>query len=283
MKKSVMIGIGLTLFCIIAGTLVSYAAGSNPPSNGVKYTNNGQTTVQGALNDLYSKIDGSSCLPSRTASTETLVAGGSKTYDAGSYAKGWTVSCANKTCPTCGDGTSSNISNYNTVSGSGTVNASISVTNAFVYYIPKIFAYNQGKNFGYTNPSSTQSSTLTYSNNTITYRMPFQKITRSGTVGYGTIISGVGVLDTNKYTLVSSGNTASSKTINRNLETCIVGYYSENFNNTKTTPTSTGDVQILNPVTKLSSSSFTINQLVLTYDSSSLNYMTLNYKVYCLK
>ena len=98
-KHKVTIGIELIVFMMIIGTLVSYAAGSNPPSNGVKYTNNGQTTVQGALNDLYDKVGNT--LPTRTPDTSVIAVGGSRTYAYGTYPRDFTVSCANRTCPSC--------------------------------------------------------------------------------------------------------------------------------------------------------------------------------------
>ena len=56
-KHKVMIGIELALLCIIVAILGTSAASSNPPSSGVSYSKNSQTTVEGALNDLYTKAN----------------------------------------------------------------------------------------------------------------------------------------------------------------------------------------------------------------------------------
>ena len=54
-KHKVMIGIELALLCIIVAILGTSAASSNLSSNGVSYSKNSQTKVEGALNDLYKK------------------------------------------------------------------------------------------------------------------------------------------------------------------------------------------------------------------------------------
>ena len=53
-KQKIMLLLEITLLIMIAGTIVSYAAGSNPPSDGVRYNS---TTVKAALDDLYEKVE----------------------------------------------------------------------------------------------------------------------------------------------------------------------------------------------------------------------------------
>ena len=63
-KHKIMLGIEVVLLCMIVAILGTNAASSNPPSNGVSYNKNSQTTVEGALNDLYTKAnygDASAC------------------------------------------------------------------------------------------------------------------------------------------------------------------------------------------------------------------------------
>ena len=54
-KHKVVIELGVVLLCMIIAIIGTNAASSNPPSSGVSYSKNSQTTVEGALNDLYNK------------------------------------------------------------------------------------------------------------------------------------------------------------------------------------------------------------------------------------
>ena len=56
-KHKLMIGIEVILLGMILAIVGTNAASSNPPSNGVSYSKNSQTTVEGALNDLYNKAN----------------------------------------------------------------------------------------------------------------------------------------------------------------------------------------------------------------------------------
>ena len=99
-KQKIMLLLEITLLIMIVGTIVSYAAGSNPPSDGVKYNS---TTVKAALDDLYSKVGSAGCSSwaTRTPDTSVIAAGSSRTYFSGIYPSAFTVSCASQTCPTC--------------------------------------------------------------------------------------------------------------------------------------------------------------------------------------
>ena len=56
-KHKVVIELEVVLLCMIIAILGTSATSSNPPSNGVSYSKNSQTTVEGALNDLYNKAN----------------------------------------------------------------------------------------------------------------------------------------------------------------------------------------------------------------------------------
>ena len=47
-KHKIVIGCEILLLCMMIGVLGTNAASSNPPSNGVSYSKNSQTTVEGA-------------------------------------------------------------------------------------------------------------------------------------------------------------------------------------------------------------------------------------------
>jgi hypothetical protein len=63
---------------MIVAILGTNAASSNPPSNGVSYNKNSQTTVEGALNDLYTKANYGNASASQILSGKTALVGGSK-------------------------------------------------------------------------------------------------------------------------------------------------------------------------------------------------------------
>ena len=84
-KHKVMIGIEVVLLCMILATLSTNAASSNPPSNGVSYSKNSQTTVEGALNDLYNKANYGNATASQILKGRTALVGGKQvtgTYEA---------------------------------------------------------------------------------------------------------------------------------------------------------------------------------------------------------
>ncbi len=77
-KHKIMLGIEVVLLCMIVAILGTNAASSNPPSNGVSYNKNSQTTVEGALNDLYTKANYGNASASQILSGKTALVGGSK-------------------------------------------------------------------------------------------------------------------------------------------------------------------------------------------------------------
>jgi hypothetical protein len=77
-KHKIMLGIEVVFFCMIVAILGTNAASSNPPSNGVSYSKNNQTTVEGALNDLYTKANYGNASASQILKDKTALVGGSK-------------------------------------------------------------------------------------------------------------------------------------------------------------------------------------------------------------
>ena len=77
-KHKVMIGIEAVLLCMLVAILGTNAASSNPPSNGVSYGGNNQTTVEGALNDLYNKANYGNASAGDILSGKTALIGGTK-------------------------------------------------------------------------------------------------------------------------------------------------------------------------------------------------------------
>ena len=77
-KHKIMLGIEVVLFCMIVAILGTNAASSNPPSNGVSYGKNSQTTVEGALNDLYTKANYGNATASQILKDKTALVGGKK-------------------------------------------------------------------------------------------------------------------------------------------------------------------------------------------------------------
>ncbi len=77
-KHKVMIGIEVILLGMIIAIVGTNAASSNPPSNGVSYSKNSQTTVEGALNDLYTKANYGNASAGQILSGKTALVGGSK-------------------------------------------------------------------------------------------------------------------------------------------------------------------------------------------------------------
>ena len=77
-KHKIMLGIEVVLLCMIVAILGTNAASSNPPSNGVSYNKNSQTTVEGALNDLYNKANYGNASASQILKDKTALVGGKK-------------------------------------------------------------------------------------------------------------------------------------------------------------------------------------------------------------
>jgi hypothetical protein len=77
-KHKIMLGIEVILLCMIVAILGTNAASSNPPSNGVSYGKNNQTTVEGALNDLYTKANYGNAMASQILKDKTALVGGNK-------------------------------------------------------------------------------------------------------------------------------------------------------------------------------------------------------------
>ena len=77
-KHKIMLGIEVVLLCMIVAILGTNAASSNPPSNGVSYGKNNQTTVEGALNDLYTKANYGNAMASQILKDKTALVGGNK-------------------------------------------------------------------------------------------------------------------------------------------------------------------------------------------------------------
>ena len=75
-KHKIMLGIEVVLLCMIVAILGTNAASSNPPSNGVSYGKNNQTTVEGALNDLYTKANYGNASASQILKDKTALVGG---------------------------------------------------------------------------------------------------------------------------------------------------------------------------------------------------------------
>ncbi len=77
-KHKIVIGCEVLLLCMMIGVLGTKAASSNPPSNGVSYNKNSQTTVEGALNDLYDKANYGNASAGSILSGHTALVGGNK-------------------------------------------------------------------------------------------------------------------------------------------------------------------------------------------------------------
>ena len=77
-KHKVMIGIEVVLLCMLVAILGTNAASSNPPSNGVSYGKNNQTTVEGALNDLYNKANYGNASEGQILKGKMALVGGKK-------------------------------------------------------------------------------------------------------------------------------------------------------------------------------------------------------------
>ncbi len=75
-KHKIMLGIEVVLLCMIVAILGTNAASSNPPSNGVSYGKNNQTTVEGALNDLYTKANYGNASAAQILKDKTALVGG---------------------------------------------------------------------------------------------------------------------------------------------------------------------------------------------------------------
>ena len=117
-KHKVMIGIEVVLLCMIIAIVGTNAASSNPPSNGVSYSKNSQTTVEGALNDLYNKanygnanakhilkdktalvegIEITGTMPNRGAISKTISSGGTYIIPSGYHSGSGKVTCKSVT------------------------------------------------------------------------------------------------------------------------------------------------------------------------------------------
>ena len=77
-KHKIVIGSEILLLCMMIGVLGTKAASSNPPSNGVSYNKNSQTTVEGALNDLYTKSNQGNASEGQILKGKTALVGGKK-------------------------------------------------------------------------------------------------------------------------------------------------------------------------------------------------------------
>ncbi len=77
-KHRLRIGLEVVLLCMIVAILGTNAASSNPPSNGVSYGKNSQTTVEGALNDLYDKANYGNAGAGSILSGHTALVGGNR-------------------------------------------------------------------------------------------------------------------------------------------------------------------------------------------------------------
>ena len=77
-RHKIMIGIEVVLLCMILATLSINAVSGNPPSNGVSYNKNNQTTVQNALDDLYNKANYGNATAGQILKGRTALVGGKK-------------------------------------------------------------------------------------------------------------------------------------------------------------------------------------------------------------
>ncbi len=75
-KHKIVIGCEVLLLCMMIGVLGTKAASANPPSNGVSYSKNSQTTVEGALNDLYNKANQGNASAAQILKGKTALVGG---------------------------------------------------------------------------------------------------------------------------------------------------------------------------------------------------------------
>ena len=99
-KHKVMIGIEVILLGMIIAIVGTNAASSNPPSNGVSYSKNNQTTVEGALNDLYNKANYGNASAGQIMGGKTALVGGrqvtgtivDRTNDTGTIGLAWSTS-----------------------------------------------------------------------------------------------------------------------------------------------------------------------------------------------
>ena len=74
-KHKIVIGCEILLLCMMIGVLGTNAASSNPPSSGVSYSKNSQKTVEGALNDLYTKANSGNASAAQILSGKTALVG----------------------------------------------------------------------------------------------------------------------------------------------------------------------------------------------------------------
>lgn len=100
-KDRVIVGIEVMLLCTIVGVLGTNAASITPQSNNVSYTKNGQTTVQSAVNDLYTKLAYGDAKANEIVSGKTALVGGKQVTG--------TYTCPSVASQTPGDATPEDI------------------------------------------------------------------------------------------------------------------------------------------------------------------------------
>ena len=100
-KHQVIVGVEVTLLCMIIGVIGTNAASITPPSNQVSYNKNGQTTVQSAVNDLYTKLSYGDAVSNEIVSGKTALVGGKQVVG--------TYTCPSVASQTPGDATPEDI------------------------------------------------------------------------------------------------------------------------------------------------------------------------------
>ncbi len=166
-KHKIMLGIEVVLLCMIVAILGTNAASSNPPSNGVSYGKNNQATVEGALNDLYTKASYGNATASQILKGKTALVGGKQVI--GTYEAPTLASQTKDATAAAGDILSGKTAYVNgskitgTMTNKGAVNATIAPRGT--YTIPAGYHNGSGKVTASScptcNPGLSSSSTAT--------------------------------------------------------------------------------------------------------------------------
>ena len=140
-KYRVIVGVEVTLLCMIIGVIGTNAASITPPSNQVNYNKNGQTTVQSAINDLYTKLSYGDAASNEIVSGKTALVGGKQVVG--------TYTCPSVASQTPGDATPEDITegkiawvNGNRIVGTRTLLANKVELGDYISYIPNKESFN---------------------------------------------------------------------------------------------------------------------------------------------
>ncbi len=139
-KHQVIVGVEVTLLCMIIGVIGTNAASITPPSNQVSYNKNSQTTVQSAVNDLYTKLSYGDAASNEIVSGKTALVGGKQVVG--------TYTCPSVASQTPGDATPEDITegkiawvNGNKIVGTRTTLANKVKLGDYISYTPSRSSY----------------------------------------------------------------------------------------------------------------------------------------------